>query len=337
MNTDTVFINSQIDIRDAAEQAGAQFRGGRSRCPIHGGDNPQAFEVFDGGRRWTCHTRAECNRFGHDGIALLRALNNWSFVEVKERYNMTFMDPMEAARRATENAKRVEQELQDKIVQAQKAIDELRQARRWIEDHESMTQDAVTMWEMRGIPPSWQGFWMLGYRPNFSYSHAGQSYTSPTLTIPLFEARQDEPVNIKHRLLNPIAPQDKYRQERSGIEARPFLGDRDLPLADAERVIVVEGEIKAAVTFLTLDHILWQVVGIPGKQSWSKLIPELQGRTDTVIMLDPDAKTDAVKMARSIGGAKVVDLPGKIDDMILESELDGKWIEAVFHNARLIK
>jgi hypothetical protein len=143
MTTDTAFINSQIDIREAAENAGAEFHGNRATCPIHGGDNPHAFEIFDGGRAWTCHTRTECNQFGHDGIGLLRALNNWTFNEVKERYT-TAIDPQEAARRAAENAKRIERELQEKIEQAQRAIEELRKARKWVEDHDPGRADVGT-------------------------------------------------------------------------------------------------------------------------------------------------------------------------------------------------
>ena len=340
MKTDTASINAQIDIRATAEAAGAEFRGDSSRCPVHGGDNSTAFHVFADGKAWKCFTHEnECNRYGYDGIALLRALNGWTFAQTVENYTRAEQDvnPLEAARRAAENAKRIERELQEKIEQAQKVVEELRRARRWIEYHDNMTQDAVRMWEYRGVPQDWQNYWWLGYRENFNYSYGGNFYTSPSLTIPIFEIHGNEPSQIKHRLISPIDNHNKYRLERAGIEALPFLGDRDLPIEAANRVIVVEGEIKAAVTFLTLDHVLWQVIGIPGKQSWGKLSAELQGRNDTIIMLDPDAKVDAVKMARSIGGAKVVDLPGKIDDMIIDMDLDKTWLERVFQSARTVR
>lgn len=335
MSVDTVFINSQIDIRQVVESAGAQIKHNRCRCPIHGGDNPTAFEIFDSGRAWKCHSRAECNQYGNDGIGLLRAMNGWTFRQVADRY-ATPIDPQEAARRAAQNAERIERELREKIVQAEKALEELRKARRWIEDHENMSAAARQEWERRGVPECWQNWFMFGYRENFGYSHDGAYYTSPTLTIPIFNTSDIEPVNVRHRILQPVDPQDKYRPDRAGLEAVPFLGDRSLPIPAAERVIVVEGEIKAAVTFLTLDKVGTQVIGIPGKQIWRKLAPELQGRKDTVILLDPDAKRDAVEMARSIGGAKVAELPEKIDDMIVNYGLSGKWLETVFHNARIV-
>jgi hypothetical protein len=336
MAIDTALINSKIDIRQIVESAGVQIKYNRCRCPVHGGDNPTAFEIFDNGKAWNCHTREECNRFGHDGIGLLRALNNWTFSEVAARYDTRPLDPKEAARRAAEHAKQIEKELQEKIEQAQKAIEELRKARRWIEDHDSMTEQAVAQWEQRGVPECWQSFFWFGYRESFGYNSGGNWYTSPTLTIPIFNTTDTEPINVRHRILNPADPQDKYRPERAGLEATPFLGDRTLPIDAADRVIIVEGEIKAAVTFLTLDRPAVQIIGIPGKNVWSKLAPQLEGRKDTVILLDPDAKAEAVKMARSIGGAKVADLPEKIDDMIVNYGLGREWLESVFHNARMV-
>lgn len=338
MTTDTALINSQIDIRQIAESAGAEFRGNRSTCPVHGGDNPAAFEIWDGGNAWTCHTRAECNAFGHDGIALLRALNNWTFSEVKERYTagVRQLTREEQIKRDVENAERIEKRLQKQIEQAQKAIEDLRRDRRWIQDHENMSAEAVRLWEARGIPEEWQHYWWLGYRQNFNYEYSGKFYTSPSLTIPIFGLRDQEPRDVKHRLINPVDPSDRYRHDRAGLKATPFLGDRDLPLDVADRVIVVEGEIKAAVTMLTLDKPLVQVIGIQGKEVWGGVAKELEGRHDTIIMLDPDAKPEAVKMARSLGGARVVDLPAKVDDMIIEYGLDKHWLESVFHNSRMV-
>lgn len=332
---DAARINAQIDIRHVVEASGQQVRYNRCRCPIHGGDNATAFEIFDNGRAWTCHTHAECNRYGHDGIGLLRALNNWSFSEVAAKYDVP-IDPHEAARRAVETAKRVERELQEKIEQAQRALEELRRARRWEQDHENMDAAARAEWARRGVPESWQNWFLFGFRQSFSYQHGGSFYESPTLTIPIFNTTDTDPVNVRHRILRPVDSGDKYRPERAGMEAAPFYGDRSLPTKAATNVIIVEGEIKAAVTFLTLDQIGTQVIGIPGKQVWRKLLPELEGRTDTVIILDPDAKKDAVEMARSMGGARVADLPEKIDDMIINYGLGADWIKSVFHNARRV-
>jgi len=339
MAVDTVFVNSQINIRSTLESIGAEFHRNRSKCVIHGGDNPTSLEIFDDGRAYTCHSHSECCRFGHDGIGLLRALNNWTMAEVGERYqtNPQPIDPKEAARRAADNAERIQKDLERKIQEAQKAVEELRKARRWMDDHDNMSAQAIAEWERRGVPEMWQSWFWFGYRENFSYAHDGQYYTSPSLTIPIFDTTETDPVQVRHRILNPISPADKYRPEKAGIEALPFLGDRSLPIEAADRVIIVEGEIKAAVTFLTLDRPLWQVVGIPGKQIWGKLAPQLQGRKDTVILLDPDAKPEAEKMAKSLGGALVVNFPRKIDDAIIEYGLDKDWLDGLFRTGKLVK
>jgi hypothetical protein len=52
-------------LQSLAEQAGAVFRGGASRCPLHGGDNPGAFRLYAGGTRWHCFTR--CPQGENDG------------------------------------------------------------------------------------------------------------------------------------------------------------------------------------------------------------------------------------------------------------------------------
>ncbi len=333
MPVDTVAINASIDIQSIAESAGAHFRrSGRvlqSCCPCHGGDNPTAFTIFPDGS-WKCFTRDECNRFGNDGIAFLQALNNWTFNEVKGNYG-TPIDPKEAAKRAEDNAERITRELQETIERAQKTLEELQKARRYLSYHQGMTEYHRAMWRTQGIPDEWQNYWKFGYSP------ACPTYRqSPSLTIPIYSIDQSEPINVRHRLINPPTAFDKYRPETAGLAASPFYGDMCLPVDRAERVIVVEGEKKAAVLFLTIDEPLLQVIGIPGKEQWRKVAPLLEGRKDTVIIFDPDAKAEAVAMARSIGGGRVVDLPEKIDSMIIDYKLDRAWAKSIIHNARMI-
>lgn len=63
---DLDLIRERVDLRTLAEEAGAQFRSGSSNCPLHGGsDNPTAFHLYDGGKRWHCFTR--CSEPDNDG------------------------------------------------------------------------------------------------------------------------------------------------------------------------------------------------------------------------------------------------------------------------------
>ncbi len=325
MKTDTEAINAQINIRQVLEYAGADFHKNRCPCPIHGGEDNN-LEVFDGGRAWTCHSRAECNQFGHDGIALLRALNNWTFQQVKEQYDKP-VDPQEAARRAAETAKRIEQELQRKIEEAQKALEDLQKARRWLEYHQMMGDGARDLWQQRGIPNEWQDYWRLGYCiscPTYQQS--------ASLTIPLFQPNEAEPRNIKHRLLTPENPKDKYRPERSGLPAVPFYADNVLPVQAADRVIIVEGEIKAAVTFATLNYDGWQVIGLPGKDAF-KTVPDLGGHDGVWLIPDPDGVENWRKACGGFGG-RLVTLPGKVDDLINAGNIGRDDLVGMMEQAR---
>ena len=342
--TDTVAINALIDIRTLAEQAGARFRGNSSHCPVHGGDNPTAFSIFDNGRAWKCFTHPdECNAGGHDGIALVMALNGWTFREVCERYAPGQpLDPQEAARRAAENAERVERELKESIERARRALRELQEGRRWLEYHDSMSADARELWRARGVQDEWQDFYKLGYNPSFSYAHGADYYKSPTLTIPTFDIDQTTPNNLKHRLLRPAEPKDKYRYEMTGIPAHPFYGDRFLPLDCANRILIVEGEINGAVTFAELDpgSVLYQVIGMPSKNQRRRLWPELAERLrgqSVWIAPDPDAASDGLEFAKMIGHARMIYLPAKMDDMIKAGTLNRAKIHSLMDKAIVIK
>lgn len=337
---DTDQINAIINIRDIAARAGFTIdpKTGRGPCPIHGGDNATAFHLYEGGTRWKCFTRQECNAHGSDGIAFIMALNRCDFKTACRMAGATDIDPQEVARRAAENARRIEQELQQKINEAQKALEELRSARRWLEYHENLDERAREIWRARGVPDEWQGFYRFGYSHDFRYKHAGCWYTSPTLTLPIYAINDDEPVNIRHRILQPVDPKDKYRPERSGLPSVPFYGDYTLPIGAARRVIVVEGEIKAAVTFLTLDMGAVQVVGLPGKEAWRNAAKELKGHDGVLIIPDPGALQEADALAREIGGAKVIEFQRmKIDDAIVQYKLDRSWIIGLLNTGRMVK
>jgi len=340
MTIDTEAINDLINIREVAEAAGAHFRGNSSACFIHGGDNPTAFNIFDNGRAWTCWTHtAECNAGGHDGIALLMALNNWTFKQVCEKYDKP-VDPKEAERRAIEKAERVEKELQESIRKAEKALEELRSARRWLEYHNKMDDRARELWRGRGLSDSWQDYFKFGYASNFGYSYDGEFYHSPTLTIPTFDIGQPEPSNVKHRLLDPIEPKSKYRYEKADIPATPLYGDANLPLELARRILIVEGEINGAVTMQTLDASLLQVIGMPSKNQRNRIWPELAGKLkgmDVWIAPDPDAHQDGLEFAKMIGRARMMHLPGKIDDMVNAGALNKAKLMYCMDRAIVVK
>lgn len=69
-------IREALTVSDVLRCAGvAMPNRGRMACPVHQGDNLTAFSIFDGGRRWRCHTR--CGS-GGDVIDLAAALHKLS-------------------------------------------------------------------------------------------------------------------------------------------------------------------------------------------------------------------------------------------------------------------
>lgn len=333
-------VVERTNLLDLVQQAGANMRRAgkewRGKCPLHSGDNPTAFSVYEdaGHARWKCWTH-DCGQ----GDALDFVMK-WLGVGKDEAYQYLGGDkgigPKEIARLAVERAERVEKALQDTIAEANRALDELRRAHKWVEYHAFLdrSDDARQIWRARGVPDVWQDLWQLGYCPDFAYKSEGELYHSPTISIPIFDGINKEPCNIRHRLLSPMYPSDKYRPDRPGLRASPFICDTD-NAANLENVLVVEGEVKSMIAYITLDSAKWQVMGIPGKKIFRDLIPKLRGR-QVVVCLDPDALPEAEEMARSVSG-RVMEIQYKIDDAINAGMIDKVMLRQLIRASRKIR
>ena len=300
-------------------------------CPFHSEHTPGGFRVFKDG--WKCFS---CGKHG-DVFDFYSAYRKVSLVEAYEALGGkgTPPDPVEMARRAAENAARVEQELQRKIDEAQRAIGELRKAQSWLRYHEQLDEQAREMWEGRGIPEEFQNFWKLGYDPDHVVWSKQMEWHTPTLSIPIFEPVSWDVINVRHRLLKPPEPNDKYRPERSGLPASLYVAYPDAGLTG--KTLLVEGEIKAMVTFIHGEDTT-QVVGIPGKTPSSKLLEQLHDCEPIYICLDPDAAFESVAIAAELGKerCRVIELPEKIDDMILRYNLGKDWVRSIQRQAKRV-
>lgn len=251
-------------------------------------------------------------------------------------------DAEEIARRA----KAAEEALQREIERAQSTLQEMRQARAWLEYHDRMTQNARAEWWLRGLSDQWIDWWQLGYSESFDlWRKCGEDWekwwTSPTLTIPIW-GNNWEVNNIKHRLLDVPPSGGKYQQEKKGIPAASFLCDpdrKDGPL------MIAEGEIKAMVTFATMDSSKIQVAGIPTVTPSEDMLLSFNDYDPVYICLDPDAfqkpshNADApIDRVASLFGsrARVIELPDKIDDLIVAGHLDKGSLRKAFKRARRI-
>lgn len=304
----------------------------RGCCPLHNGSDETAFVIFkDGGKeRWKCFS-GDCG--SGDIVDFYKILKGCDFLTAyKELGGDTQPDPQEAARIMLERSKRAEKELEEKIKQAQEALEDLRKTQSWLRYNENLetNPDARRIWRSKGIPDNWQDIFQLGYNPSFRVAVSDGYWTTPTITIPIFDAGR-ELINVRHRLLNPFKPTDKYRPDRPGLQSAPFMCDPDEGW-ELDHVLVCEGEIKAAVTYITLDSPKWQVIGIPGKTWKGNLIEKLKGH-QVWICLDPDATDKAKELAKETKG-RIIRMPIKIDDAINQGIINKSELRLMIKNAR---
>ena len=335
-------LRQEYDLIELVRQAGGDPQPGtrgelRTACPLHGGDNPNGFAIYEkrGRMHWHCFTK-DCG--GGDEFDFIAARDRVPLAEVFRRIKEG-EQPVKREPSPAEIVRRLE-ELEKKQAEQEKQIDEINRWRKsepWQTYHDNAPGWAVNEWERAGIPQDWQAFWRLGGVEEFTYTSGdGQRYTTPTLTMPIYAPKYETVCTVRHRLLKPHDPGDKYRPDMIGLGSHPFLADPDLGYDTANLTIVTEGEKKAAVTFLTYDRPLTQVIGVPGKGVWRDVADKLRGQ-DVIVWLDPDAERQAWQMARDLGGARVVQFHHKIDDTIIKYNLGREWIDGLINTGRYVK
>ena len=328
---------SKIDLVELANQSGSQMRhvGGdwRGICPLHKGLDRNEFSIYikDGRQHFKCFSGPDCG--SGDIYDFVMKLNNCDFVTAYRILGGEVNpDPQAVRQAAAERAERATDALRRQIVEAQKILDDLERTQCWLEYHEllELNPNARQLWRARGVPDVYQDIWELGFNPSFSIPTAEGWYKTPTLSIPIFDVGRDI-LNVRHRLLNPPTPNDKYRPERAGLHASPFICDPDNGW-NLDRVFILEGEIKSMVTYIEMDDPKFQMIGIPGKKIIGDLCDKLKGHT-VYICLDPDAQEEATKFAKQLCG-KVITFPFKIDDGIMKYGLTRQAILRAMRYAR---
>jgi len=279
-------------------------------CPFHKEKTIGGFHVYSTG--FKCYS---CGRHGD-------IYDWWVFWRDKPLSDVLMADGLninDITKRTSENAARIEKELSHKISEAKRALEELQSTRKWEIYHSALTAHAREMYKKRGIPEWYQDWRKFGFCPNFKVWYNGADYFTPSLTIPMFLTGWTC-INIRHRLINPPdnTPGNKYRPERSGLGTQLFLANPDKS-SNHEYKLIVEGEFKASVCYVTLGSDKWQVVGLPGKNAKSDIAEQIKGGL-SVVCLDPDATKEAITLAKKIGG-RMFALPEKIDDMIIANKI----------------
>lgn len=331
MQFDIESILAKTDLRELVARAGGELVKDRSHCPIHGGHDKTGFSVYnkDGRDLWMCFS-GDCG--GGDAIRFVEVWQNKSFKDACSFLGgETMLDPVEMERLARERHDKAVKEREAAEAKEEARRKELQAEQRHLYYHSQLNDFFVSEWLNRGIDESWQGFFCVGGCDDFVIN---ADWHTPTLTIPIYDEHY-EVLNIKHRLLKPQNPKDKYRPDRPGLGAfPPFIAFPDKGY-NAELYFVIEGEIKAMVTATITPDSEWQFIGVPGRSQYKGLVDKLKGK-NVVVIPDPGAEKDAAEFCRSVGG-RWLSLPEKVDDLIVAQGYDGQWLQTIERQARRLR
>jgi len=288
---------------------------------------------------WFCRQCLNDARLWHDEIDYIMWRDGCDFATA---YNRLGGDPgLTVEQRARMIAKRDTQERKrqdDERREREQKLIALNAGNPWEEYHQNLDKmDKRQLWRERGLIDEWIDYYQVGYRPD-TYYHGAEA---PALSIPIFEPYNYtslRAVNVIYRILD--APNgDKYRPHMAGLGKPLYRCDQFGPPVVVGDCLIVEGEIKAMVTYQHLNEIdclaCMQVVGIAGK-SMADIAPQFEQAGRIWICLDPDATEEAERLAEALGAARcrIIDLPAKIDDMLVECSLVTDDLAALFRGAR---
>ena len=338
-NLDAILAKS--DLLEYVERAGGNPKGGGNRyacaCPLHGGDNPTALSIFYKDDRWiwNCFT-GNCG--GGDAIRFVEVWQGLKFKEACEWINGGAIEDSQGMKESAEQrhaAALIEEQAAKERTEARRK--ELQRAEIHLRYHNNMTQWMKDKWTEAGIDEGMQSFWTLGGCEDFTYKDEDNLYHSPTLTIPIFSETK-ELLTIQHRLLNPHNPKSKYRPEKTGLHAQPFLAVPEMGF-DGGKILVMEGAKKAMVTW-TRSDVDWQCIGVDSQEMYKSMIEILKPVGERVIVMpdpntagNPNAVRKAWSLAKEIGGA-MVNIPAKIDDLILQTDMQQNELYSLLKQAR---
>lgn len=244
---------------------------------------------------------------------------------------------------------KLEQWRQDRVAEeqrrkeeAEKALQLLRDEKRWqfYMDVLDFCDEGVAYWKAAGITdPFWWTEWGLGWdrEHEFWYRDRGEWMKHVTATATIAERDlSGEIVNVKHRLITPQPDGTKYRMEYNvGVEPI-FIANLET-CNTADWAFLVEGEKKAAVTWLTFDNPKVQAFGLP--MSPSRDLLEAINAGHICYIPDPDVKPWALKNVQEAyrgRDLKILRLNWKIDDYILSARIGKDELRAIVKQARRV-
>jgi len=313
---DTDRINRDFDLVALVERHTELKHSGKYHigpCPFCGGRDRFQLRTEGDTTKWYCRGCGQ-DRY-HDAIDYVCRYNG---VDFRGAVDLMTGGRTEDFRTDPERLSEIERKRQERAEResAERARRLSEFSDRWISEeyHSRMADKNYRWWERQGIPRSGANFWRLGYVPEKRYHYDGQLLTSPAYVIPKYDFGWNLR-NVDYRLTDPAEGAGKYRPEH-GLPASLFLSRPDLDKFPDE-VILVEGSKKAMVTTVNSSERdnPPMVIGVPGKSSWCGVADRLKDTGRVWVIMDPDARKEARRLARMIGeAARIVTLPVKIDD-----------------------
>ena len=290
-------------------------------CPFHDEHTPSFGVAEDGFHCFGCGKHGDVIQYYED-------INHVSFhdaIEMLGGETSQVTPEMIAQRLASRRAR-----INEQIRSHQLAIEHLRTEQKWIAYHEAMNDRGRELWAWRGVPKFWQDYWELGYSENYKLWRKEQNewfnwWSGESISIPL-KSYGGNVNQIKHRFIEPPDGR-KYHQEYYGAGQHPFICDVD---RDSGMLILVEGEIKSQVTFITMNMSTVQCIGLPSMKPEDSVFEAMDNYEPIYFVPDPDAFTQKgnenpiEKIANRLGveRVRVVQLAEKIDDAINAGMID---------------
>jgi hypothetical protein len=211
--------------------------------------------------------------------------------------------------------------------EAERALELLQSQKLWERFHENATRESRQLCRAWGIDEKWQDYLKIGYLPDYTVYAGEASYKSPAVTFPVWWAGH-QVQNIKIRTIEPRDDSDRYRNWYKTGEQNLYM-----PLHEeffGGGVILVEGEKKAIVTEAN-NPTDYRVIGYQSKRPDPDLFDAIRDCEPVCIIPDPDAFAKDKDGSRGVDyltgivgkeRARVVQTPVKVDDGILQHDLD---------------
>ena len=216
-----------------------------------------------------------------------------------------------------------EEHEQKRIEQRVSALERLNRSQIHERYYSNLDERGYEWWIAKGCDPWVIQDYKLGMCPRCPTDREHRR----SYTIPLFDQQKTKLLNLRHRLAS-AENGDKYRPEMSGLGTCLAFPHH---LIDADRGIIVEGEIKAMVC----GAHGFPTVGVFGKRgrfkgSWLSLFPD----GPIYVGFDPDAADSADRLAHGLAKmgkeVYVIDWPAKPDDMLVEHGCsEQEWLSYV--------